>query len=186
MMLSKDDKVAFTRERSNREEILQEAVHSISSWLNKIWLMVYEFKVNFELAHDCLLYALKSLTVLEDSPAVGECVLYVWSLLFANSIYLRRCRCLYNNMYVTLALKDRQRRTVKYFAFTGPRNLEQSCLWIWRDLFLCMLVEDRRSRTRVREMLMEIEEIMGWGGLELLIHGGKTREASFFSRVESP
>lgn len=59
MMLSKDDKVAFTRERSNREDILQEAVLSISTWLSKIWTMVHEYKTNFELAHQCLLYALK-------------------------------------------------------------------------------------------------------------------------------
>ncbi|KAF5363492.1 hypothetical protein D9756_001038 [Leucocoprinus leucothites] len=155
MMLSRDDKVAFTRERSNREEILQEAVHSISSWLNKIWMTVYEYQANFELAHECLLYAIKSLTVLEESPGAGE--------------------CMFNNMYVQLALEDRERRTVKYFSFVGPRKLEQTCLWIWRDLFISMLVDNRRSKARVREMLVDIEEIMGWPGLEQLLYGGKNR-----------
>ncbi|KXN91141.1 hypothetical protein AN958_02825 [Leucoagaricus sp. SymC.cos] len=144
MMLSKDDKVAFTRERSNREEILREAVHSISSWLNRIWLMVYEYKANFALAHECLLYAIKSMTILEESPGIGD------------------CKCLFNNMYVTISLKDRRNRTVKYFSFTGPRNLDQVCMWIWRDLFISMLVDDRRSKTRVKEMLADIEELMGW------------------------
>lgn len=89
-------------------------------------------------------------------------------------------------MYVTLSLKDRQRRTVKYFSFTGPRNLESTCLWIWRDLFLSMLVDDRRSRTRVRAMLVDIEEILGWGGLEQMLYGGRTRESSFFVQLKNP
>ncbi|KAF9449489.1 hypothetical protein P691DRAFT_703138 [Macrolepiota fuliginosa MF-IS2] len=159
MMLAKDDKVAFSRERSNREEILQEIVHSISSWLGKIWITVYEYKANYEQAHECLLYVLRSLAALEESPGVGD------------------CKCLYNNMYVTVSLKDKERRTVKYFGFTGPRNLDQVCLWIWRDLLLSMLVEDPRSRSRVQTMLLDIEEAMGWQGLERVLHGGRRKSS---------
>lgn len=156
-MLAKDDKVAFTRERSNREEIIQEVVHSLSSWMNKIWITAYEYKVNYDQVHECLLYALRSLAVLEDSPGLGD------------------CKCLYKNIHVAITLKDAERRTIKHFSFTGPHRLDEVYLWIWRDLFLTMLMEDRNSKGRVREMLGDIESIMGWRGLERVICGGSRK-----------
>lgn len=83
-------------------------------------------------------------------------------------------------MYVTVSLKNKERRTVKYFSFTGPRNLDRVCLWIWRDLFLNMLVEDPRSKGRVQKMLVDIEEILGWQGLEKMLYGGGRSEILLF------
>ncbi|XP_006460445.1 hypothetical protein AGABI2DRAFT_203499 [Agaricus bisporus var. bisporus H97] len=160
LMLVKDEKIGFTRERSNREEILQEAVLSISGWVSQIWTMVYEYRVNFELAHECLIYALKSVSMLEESPAVGD------------------CKCLFHNIYFTVPLKDKKKRTIKYFSFTGPRNLDNVCLWIWRDLFLCMLAEDSRSQNSVQKMLIDIEECLGWQGVEHVLYGGKRKSPS--------
>lgn len=82
-MLARDDKVAFTRERSNREEILQELIHSLSSWMSKIWITAYEYKVNYDQVHECLLYALRSLAVLEDSPGFGEWVFFFFLVIQA-------------------------------------------------------------------------------------------------------
>lgn len=67
---------------------------------------------------------------------------------------------------------------MKYFSFTGPRNLDQVCLWIWRDLLLRTLAEDTRSKSDVRSKLGDIEELMGWQGVEKLVYGGKSSEAS--------
>jgi hypothetical protein len=175
-MLAKDEKTGFTRERSNREEILQEAVLSISGWVSKIWTMVYEYRVNFELAHECLMYALKTLEMLEESPALGEFVFSISDLLPAANRILISCKCLFHNIHFTVSLKDKERRTVKYFSFGGPRNLDNVCLWIWRDLFVCMLAEDRHSRSNIQQMLTDIEECLGWHGVEQVLYGGKRSE----------
>lgn len=178
LMLVKDEKIGFTRERSNREEILQEAVLSISGWVSQIWTMVYEYRVNFELAHECLIYALKSVSMLEESPAVGEFVFSIADLPAMTNRGPTSCKCLFHNIYFTVPLKDKKKRTIKYFSFTGPRNLDNVCLWIWRDLFLCMLAEDSRSQNSVQKMLIDIEECLGWQGVEHVLYGGKRSEVS--------
>lgn len=40
------------------EILLQEAVESITCWLNDVWRMVYEFGLDFSRAHSCLLYSI--------------------------------------------------------------------------------------------------------------------------------
>ena len=87
------------------------------------------------------------------------------------------CKCLYKNIHVTVSLKNKERRTVKYFSFVGPQRLDEVYLWIWRDLFLIMLMEDPNSEARVREMLGDVENIMGWRGLERMLRGGNRSEA---------
>jgi hypothetical protein len=177
LMLVKDEKVGFTRERSNREEILQEAVLSISGWVSKIWTMVYEYRVNFELAHECLVYALKSFEMLEDSPVLGEFVFSISDLTSTTNRKRISCKCIFHNIHFTVSLKDKERRIVKHFSFTGPRNIDNVCLWIWRDLFICMLAEDRRSQNNIQKMLIDVEECLGWHGVEQVLYGGKRSEA---------
>jgi hypothetical protein len=54
--IRRESKRAIVKDRSNKEEILEEAIDSLITWLNDIWGFVYEYNVNFELAHKCLLY----------------------------------------------------------------------------------------------------------------------------------
>jgi hypothetical protein len=53
--LNRDAKRAFIKERSNKEELLHEAVESIVVWLNDVWSVAYEYNVDYSLVHRCLL-----------------------------------------------------------------------------------------------------------------------------------
>jgi hypothetical protein len=72
--LLRDSKRAIVRERSNREELLDEIVDSILKWLNDIWTVVYEYNVRFEEAHACLLFVAEVLNMLNSAPGIGGCV----------------------------------------------------------------------------------------------------------------
>jgi hypothetical protein len=72
--------MSFIKERSNRDELLAEIIHSLISWLNDIWSIVYENHVNFLLAHTCLLFVADALVQLAEVSILGQCVVY--SILF--------------------------------------------------------------------------------------------------------
>ena len=59
--LHRDSKRSFVKERSNRTELLQQTVESVTCWLNDIWKIVYEHNVDFMLAHRCLLFTVNTL-----------------------------------------------------------------------------------------------------------------------------
>lgn len=69
--LARDSKRAIVRERSNREELLAEIVDSMLNWLNDIWTVVYEYNVNFDQAHACLLFVAEILSTLNSIPKMG-------------------------------------------------------------------------------------------------------------------
>lgn len=64
------------KERSNRDELLSEIVHSLVSWLNDIWSVVYEYNAHFFIAHTCLLFTADALSQLSESATLGGCVFY--------------------------------------------------------------------------------------------------------------
>jgi hypothetical protein len=74
--LTRDAKMSFIKERSNRDELLAEIIHSLVSWLNDIWSVVYENHVNFLLAHTCLLFVADALVQLAEVSILGQCVSY--------------------------------------------------------------------------------------------------------------
>ena len=56
--IERDQKQAqYIKERSAREKLFEEAVDSLSTWVNDIWSVVFEYQTNFRLAHQCLLLA---------------------------------------------------------------------------------------------------------------------------------
>ena len=59
--LGKDIKRSFVTESTSRNELLHESVRSLTTWLSDIWVVVYEHQVDFELAHDCLLFVIEKL-----------------------------------------------------------------------------------------------------------------------------
>jgi len=73
--LTRDAKISFIKERSNREELLTEVVHSLVSWLNDIWSVVYEYKAHFAAGHGCLLFVADALARLSESSTLGGYVL---------------------------------------------------------------------------------------------------------------
>jgi hypothetical protein len=72
--IARDTKRATIRERSNREELLEEIMGSILTWLNDIWTVVYEGKVFFREAHACLLFLAEVLSTLNSTPGIGGSV----------------------------------------------------------------------------------------------------------------
>jgi len=69
--LIRDSKIAITKDRSIRDELLGELVDSLTSWLNDIWSAVYEFRDNYDQAHSCLLLAADVSSTLIDIPGLG-------------------------------------------------------------------------------------------------------------------
>jgi hypothetical protein len=74
--LTRDAKSSFIKERSNREELLSEIVHSLVGWLNPIWATVYEHRINFLHAHKCLLFVAGALSQLADNSSLGGYVIF--------------------------------------------------------------------------------------------------------------
>jgi hypothetical protein len=64
--LGKDSKRSFVMDVSSRNEILNEIIASMTDWLNDLWCIAYEHKVQFEIVHESLLFTHSSLTRLAD------------------------------------------------------------------------------------------------------------------------
>ncbi|KAG6811965.1 hypothetical protein H0H92_005069 [Tricholoma furcatifolium] len=152
--LNRDAKLSFSKDRSNRDELLSEVVDSLTCWLNDIWSVAYEFHGDFELAHKCLLLTSDvSSTLLET--------------------HLGGCQCSLMNMPIDITIKAKNGSIVRAFSLRGPHGIKRVALWIWRELFVSMLSSVAHPKQRIAEMLDEIELIMGWQSLERLLYGGK-------------
>ncbi|KAI0922206.1 hypothetical protein AcW2_006962 [Taiwanofungus camphoratus] len=152
--LRRDAKRAFVKERSNKGELLNETIDSLTDWLNEIWSVVYEHNVDFMHAHKCLLFVADTL----DRIGNG------WS----------GCRCVFANMYVSVALKRKSGKRIKSFEIHGAHNVEEVLHFIWRDLFLSLLATGSEHHiSKIPEMLEEIEDLLGWSALERVLYGGR-------------
>lgn len=69
--LIRDAKISFIKERSNREELLSEIIHTLAGWLHDIWTVVYEHNVDFDIAHQCLVVVAEALAQLSESSSLG-------------------------------------------------------------------------------------------------------------------
>ena len=47
----------YIKERSTRSKLFEETIDSLSTWVNDIWSVIFEYQTNFRLAHECLLLA---------------------------------------------------------------------------------------------------------------------------------
>ncbi|KAH9949186.1 hypothetical protein B0H21DRAFT_157497 [Amylocystis lapponica] len=152
--LHKDAKRSFVKERSNKSELLNEAVASLTNWLNDIWSVVYEHNVSFMHAHKCLLFVAGTLEHISSGRS--------------------GCKCAFTNMYVSVTLKRRSGKRVKTFDINGAHNLAEVLYYIWRDLFLSLLsTGSSRQISMIPEMLDDIKDLMGWNSLERMLYGGR-------------
>ncbi|KIM42733.1 hypothetical protein M413DRAFT_444401 [Hebeloma cylindrosporum] len=157
--LTRDAKMSFIKERSNRDELLAEIIHSLVSWLNDIWKVVYENHVNFLLAHTCLLFVADALAQLAEVSILGQ------------------CKCSVLNLPVDFSLKGKSGKVAKRFSVVGPQNINRILLWIWRDLFVTLLADGtEKDKKRVPDFLEDIESVLGVSSLERLLYGGKPSE----------
>ena len=72
--LARDAKCAAVKERSNRDALMTEIIHTITTWLADIWIAVYEHHVHFDEAHASLLFIAQTIKKLGDGSRVGGCV----------------------------------------------------------------------------------------------------------------
>ncbi len=169
--LTRDAKCSFVKDRSNRDELLTEIIDSISVWLSTIWVVIYEHCVHFRQAHQCLLFIADVLERLDDGSRVGGYVLPV----LRDSCLTRpnRCQCSIKTYEVDICLKRTNGKIVKRFLFHGPHNISTVLLWMWRELFVSFSASGgRQARKQIPEMLLDIEEEMGWKSLVRLLQGG--------------
>ncbi|PBK65574.1 hypothetical protein ARMSODRAFT_960944 [Armillaria solidipes] len=153
--LTRDAKCSFVKDRSNRDELLTEIIDSISVWLSTIWVVIYEHCVHFRQAHQCLLFIADVLERLDDGSRVGG------------------CQCSIKTYEVDICLKRTNGKIVKHFLFHGPHNISTVLLWMWRELFVSFSASGgRQARKQIPEMLLDIEEEMGWKSLVRLLQGG--------------
>ncbi|KAG6816121.1 hypothetical protein H0H87_008471 [Tephrocybe sp. NHM501043] len=150
-----DAKLDITRASSNREELQAEVVNSLTSWLNDIWSVVYEYHDDYHQAHVCLLFTADVARSLSEMQGrVG-------------------CKCALMNLPIDVSIKARDGSTVKSFALRGPNSLDRAVLWIWREMFVSMLAHGTPSvKRRIPGMFDDIEMTMGWDALERLLYGG--------------
>lgn len=88
-----------------------------------------------------------------------------------------RCRCAVMNMPINVIIRNRDGKVIKTFDLRGIPSVDQITLWIWRDLFVSLSATGGRFLTNAMpDMLEEIESVMGWPALDLLLYGGKKGE----------
>ncbi|KAF9530956.1 hypothetical protein CPB83DRAFT_892227 [Crepidotus variabilis] len=157
--LARDAKTSMIKERSNRDELLSEIVHSLVSWLNDIWSVVYEHNAHFLTAHTCLLFTADALAQLSESSTLGG------------------CKCSVMNLPVEFTLKDKNGKTLRRFSLQGPQNVDKALLWIWRDLFVSLFLKgSEKDKARVPDLLEEIQVVLGVEALEKILYGGAISE----------
>lgn len=170
--LTKDSKRSFVMETANKPALLDEIVSSLTDWLSDIWKVAYEYKVEYEVAHECLLFVSNTLTRLNN--------IRTWSvsliLIRTDTDISPSCKCALVNMYIPVKLTSKSGRIVKTFQINGANRLEEATQFIWRDVFLSMLASgnENQKETLVR-MLGDIEGVMGWSGIVRIWSGGKKR-----------
>ncbi|KAG5220553.1 Bifunctional epoxide hydrolase [Salix suchowensis] len=152
--ISRDSKYSLVNlERSRRNELFNEAAQTLLSWLQDVWRVVYEHSTQYETAHRCLVFAAESLVKLCESRGAG-------------------CKCPLN-IPINVSIEKESGEVVKTFAFTGLSNIDHVILWVWRDLFVSMLVSSPSvARAQIPQMLVDIEDVLTWQGLEWLLYGG--------------
>ncbi|THH00164.1 hypothetical protein EW145_g7128 [Phellinidium pouzarii] len=154
--LTKDAKIFVRHDWAKYEILLQEVVESVAEWLNDIWIIAYEFGLDFTRAHSCLLFSTGVLDHVQNLKGSG-------------------CECVFSTIYVPISIKNSSGEVVKEFSELGLANVESAILWVWRDVFLSLLASNNQTFVKlVPVLLAEIDDILGWQGLERLILGGLT------------
>lgn len=81
------------------------------------------------------------------------------------------------NLPISVTIKNKHGKTIKNMHVTGPQNVDRILLWIWRDLFVSMSAKGtQQEKNRMKNMLEDIENVLGFETLERLLYGGKRCE----------
>ncbi|PPQ66597.1 hypothetical protein CVT24_006908 [Panaeolus cyanescens] len=165
--LARDAKLSFIKERSNRDELLTEIIHTLVTWLNDIWSVAYEHQVNFALAHTCLVFVGDAMIQLQENASLGG------------------CKCSVLGLPIDVKIKDKNSKVIQKFHVIGPQNIDQILLWIWRDVLVSIFLSGtQRDKDKVADFLTDIESVFGITALERLLQGGKGGQKADFDDFE--
>ncbi|KAE9399815.1 hypothetical protein BT96DRAFT_1019281 [Gymnopus androsaceus JB14] len=157
--LRRDSKLSFLKDkqRSSRAEILSEIIESLTNWIQVIWSVVYEHKVNF-------------------AQLMPRC--YMFGKLFSRlviTLVREGVKCSVAILPVDLAIRSTSGKLINRFAHRNIENMDKILLWVWRELFVSMLAaNERQGKKKIPEMLLDIEDCLGWKSLIYALRGGST------------
>lgn len=81
------------------------------------------------------------------------------------------------NLPVDFTLKDKKGKVMRRFSVRGPQNIDKILLWIWRDLFISLLLSgSERDKARIPDFLEDIQLVLGVEALEKILYGGVVGE----------
>jgi hypothetical protein len=144
---------ARTLSAAERDELQAELAASLTDWLPAVWRVAGEARADFALAHACLL---RCAHVLEDMADVRG-----------------GCRCAFGALFVPVRIVRASGALVRAFELDGAHQAERVLLWIWRELLLALLASSRpRAHALAVEVLEDIEDVLGWRGVERVLYGG--------------
>ena len=93
-----------------------------------------------------------------------------------------RCSGGLTGIYVPITIKDKHGNVIKSATKQGIRNVEDIIMWICRELMISMLeTGDSAHATRVSLMLVDMDDFVGWQGLDKMIRGGRRGQLWFYS-----
>lgn len=154
--LQKESRFASRSSGSEFEALLLEAIESVVEWLNDLWSLGVDFGLDFIRVHSALLTSESILDHVRSLKGGG-------------------CQSALMTIYVPVTIRDKSGKVVKEFNELGVANVESAILWIWRDVFLAMLASKNPVHVKlIPELLAEIDDEIGWSGLERLVLGGAT------------
>ncbi|KAI0254196.1 hypothetical protein BJV78DRAFT_59178 [Lactifluus subvellereus] len=157
--IERDQKLSlYIKERSSREQLFEETMDTLSTWINDIWSVIFEYQTNFRLAHQCLILAAEMLRRMFSTHG--------------------GCNCAFLNLrFVTSIRHHKTGKFVKTFRFTGVPNFERVLLWTWRELFVSMLASSPGQKHAVSDMLQDIQAVLSWESLPKMVFGGRTTDS---------
>ncbi|KAL5488473.1 hypothetical protein ACEPAI_6591 [Sanghuangporus weigelae] len=154
--LSREAKISPRSSGNKYDMVILEIIESIVQWLNELWSLAFEFGLDFPRVHACLLTSMSTLDEVQSMKGAGH-------------------QRSFSAVYVPVLIRDRSGKVVKEFNELGVSNVESAILWIWRDVFLALLASKNPAYIGlVPGLLAEIDNVIGWGGLERLVLGGDT------------
>lgn len=155
----RDSKIGFTRERSRRDEILDEILSSIASYLQILWHVVYEDQLCFSEAHQSLLFIVQMIRRLNNVPTHPESAC--------------NCRSPLIQAPFKFSIRKTSGKVVRLFRLSDRRlkDMNKVLLWVWRECFISMVAANKAGQ--ITPMLEDIEALMGWEALERMLYGGR-------------
>jgi hypothetical protein len=175
-------------------ELVNEFLRTIEQWLEDIWEATFVWRDGYEECHRGLLEILKMMRRLAEVPGL------------TSSPKARAnvgCGCLILNSGLDITLRKPKRspftkhlnvqdpppakpsetddpsltKVVKRWSLSGPQELPNVLLWIWRDLFVSLFAHSSeetkgKDNSEVYRMIQEMAQAMGIDSLHKVLRGG--------------